>query len=155
MTGPWLERFEEYFRRPVAEKAAGSLANGVLIGFTIPGETAFTFTRIDGKNSVKAGDSGQVEVRFILTPAAAESILSAPSEQIDEIGVGILKLIASSDRAMKVSVKVEAGFLTLFTKGYFGVIKTGGSVLASYLASKGLGGVGAIKAALQRIRGSS
>ena len=52
----------------------------------------------------------------------------------------------------KVSVKFKAGFLTLFSKGYLGILTAGGSQFASFLASKGLNGMGAIKEALKKMK---
>ena len=50
-------------------------------------------------------------------------------------------------------VEFKAGFLTLFTKGYFGIITAGGSSFSGHLASLGLNGMGAIKAALKKVKG--
>ena len=67
------------------------------------------------------------------------------------IGIGILKLIVSRGcHREKSAFKLKAGFLTLWNKGYFGVITAGGAPFASFLASKGLNGIGAIKDALKR-----
>jgi hypothetical protein len=154
---PFLQRFQEYFARPVAETAAKSLADGAEIQIHIresSGEIqeTFTFTREGKKNKVITGPAASPQLSFFMTPSAAEQVLSDPSEDIGAIGVGILKLIVSTDANKKVSVKFHAGFLTLFNKGYFGVLTAGGSQFAAFLAARGLNGMGAIKAALGKMK---
>ncbi|MCM2323328.1 MAG: hypothetical protein NDJ90_08715 [Oligoflexia bacterium] len=149
------QRFQTYFDRDVAQKAASSLANGAQIEIQIqggdgkPAET-FTFTRENRKNRIVPGPAAEPQLLFLLTEQAAEAILSDPSQEIGPIGVGIAKLILSPDASRRVSIRFKAGFLTLFTQGYFGVVTAGGAHFASYLASKGLNGMGAIKAALKK-----
>lgn len=153
----YLDRFTTYFARVVAEKAAAPLATSAEIEFQVgepsaPPET-FTFQRQGDKNALRPGPASDPQVIFTLTPKAAEAILGEPAEDIGTIGVGILKLIVSPDATRKVSLKLKAGFLTLWNKGYFGVITAGGATFAAFLASKGLNGIGAIKDALKKARG--
>lgn len=152
MSKPTLtERFTAYFERDVAQKAAASLSNGVEIEFKTEGET-FTFTRAGGRNKIVSGAPRDPQLQFILTDAAAEAILADPSEDIGAIGVNIARLIVSADGSKRVSIRFKAGFLTLFSKGYLGVLTAGGAQFASYLASRGLNGMGAIKAALKKVK---
>lgn len=151
MTSNWVERFSTYFDREIAQKAAKSLSNGAEIEIQIDGET-FTFTKADGKNQVSPGPAKDPQVVFTMTPKAAEAILTDTTEEIGAIGVNILKLIVSKESDRRVQVKLKAGFLTLFSKGYFGVLTAGGSEFAGYLASRGLNGMDAIKAALKKLK---
>ena len=147
-----VERFGDYFARPVAENAAKSLGNGAEIEFRIGAAEIFTFTRQAGRNAVRAGAAGDPQVVFALSATAAEEILADSSEDIGQIGVQIAKLIVSPDANRRVSVKLKTGFLTLWNKGYFGVIAAGGGPFAAFLASKGLNGLGAIKDTLKNLR---
>jgi hypothetical protein len=61
-------------------------------------------------------------------------------------------MVISKDPNKQVSVQFKAGFLSLFTKGYFGVLTTGGSAFASFLASQGLNGIAGIKSFLGKIK---
>jgi hypothetical protein len=151
----YTDRFSQYFSRDVAERAARSIANGAEMLFEIADSSgaiieSFTFTRSSRHNQVIAGPAQDPQISFRLTPAAAEEILSNASDDIGEIGIQIAKLAISSDANRRVSVRFRAGFLSLFGKGYFGVLAAGGSAFASFLASRGLGGMGAIKAALKK-----
>ena len=151
----FTSRFREYFDRPVAQQAAKSVSNGAEMEFQIRDGDAtvetFTFTKEGGKNAIRPAPAGSPQILFTLSPAAAEQILADPAADIGTIGVNIAKLIVSDDPAKKVGLKFKAGFLTLFSKGYFGVIGSGGSAFASYLASRGLNGMGAIKAAFKKM----
>jgi len=151
-------RFSEYFNREVAQSAAKSIADGAEMLFQIAGsdgkvQESFTFTRSGGKNQIVATPAQSPHLVFTLTPSAAEQVLSDPSDEIGAIGINIMKLVTSPDANRRVSVKLKAGFITLFTQGYFGVITTGGGAFASFLASKGLNGMGAIKSALKKMQG--
>ena len=153
------ERFAAYFEREVAVKAAQPLANGVEIelhvaesGTETPTDQVFTFTKAAGKIEIRPGAANEPQVVFTLTPHAAQEILDDPSDEIGHVGVHILKLIVSTDANKRVSFKLRTGFLGLFSKGYFGVVASGGAQFASFLASRGLSGIGAMKDALKKMR---
>ena len=63
-------------------------------------------------------------------------MLANPSGEIAEIGVLIMKLIVAGDDQNRIRMTVRAGFLNMMTKGYFGVLTTGGAGVATYLASR-------------------
>src|SRR5262245_51016925 len=90
--GPWLERFQAYFARPVAEAAAKSLGSGAEVRLAVAGEI-LTFSREGGRNVVRAGDPADAQVSFTMPAKAAEAILSDPSEDVGQIGVHIAKLL--------------------------------------------------------------
>ncbi len=155
----YADRFAPYFAREVAAKAARSLKNGSEVEFRIrqPGASdgdasieTFTFTRESGRNAIRPTPAASPQVVFTLTPEAADRILADPSEEVGAIGVQIARLIIARDPARQVSVQLKAGFLTLFSRGYLGVVGAGGAAFASFLASRGLGGMGAIKAAIRK-----
>jgi hypothetical protein len=149
------ERFSSYFNREVAQQAAKSIGNGAEIEFRIsnsgeaPSET-FTFTKKAGKNTVVSGVAEDPQLIFTMTPQAAQEILDFQSDEIGPIGVQIAKLVVSTDANRRVSIQFKAGFFTLFSKGYLGVVTAGGSQFASFLASRGLNGISAIKSVLKK-----
>lgn len=147
----YADRFSQYFDREVAQKAAKSLSDGAEMQFHVADEV-FTFTKVSGKNAIKPAAARDPQLIFTLTPGAADSILADTAEEIGQIGVNIAKMIATHDADKKVSVKFKAGFLSLFAKGYFGIVTAGGSQLASFLASKGLNGINGIKDALKKMK---
>jgi hypothetical protein len=147
----YAERFSQYFDREVAQKAAKSINDGAEMEFHVADE-AFTFTKQGGKNTVKPGPARDPQLVFTLTPSAADAVLADLSEDIGSIGVHIAKMIAAPEGDKKVTWKLKAGFLTLWGKGYFGVLTSGGAQFASFLASKGLNGIGAIKDILKKMK---
>ena len=149
--GTLTERFRTYFEREVAQQAAKSISNGAEMEIRVGAET-LTFTRQGGKNAIVPGASGSPQLIFTLSPKAAEEILIFPSNDIGEIGVHIAKMVVSKDPEVKVHVQFKAGFLSLFTKGYFGVLATGGAHFASFLGSQGLNGIAGIKSFLGKMK---
>lgn len=152
------ERFTDYFNRPAAQKAARSIGDGAEIELRIVNSDntvleTFTFTKDQGKNQIRPHPAKDPQLLFTLTPQAAESILADPAEDVGSIGIHIAKFIISPDTNKRVTVKFKAGFFTLFSKGYFGVLSAGGSGFAGFLASCGLNGMGAIKSVLKKARG--
>lgn len=147
----YTKRFTSYFDRAVAQKAAEPLSNGVEIEFHVGENETFTFTRAAGKNCVLPNSASNPHFIFTLTPGAADAILADTATDIGTIGVNILRLAVSQDPNKKVSIRLKAGFLKLFSNGYFGLVTAGGAQLTSFLASRGLGGMGAIKAALKKL----
>jgi len=148
-----FQSFSDYFLGAPAQKAAASLSDGVEIEFQVEGQpSAITFTRKNGKNLMLPAPARSPQLRFQMNSLAAEQIVTYPSEDLGEIGIHILKMVMRPETKTEPKVRMEicAGFLTLFSKGYFGVLKNGGSAFASFLASKGLNGIGAIKAALSK-----
>ena len=143
----------------MAAKAARSLADGARIAFRVvkPDGSeieSFVFTKASGLNRIEDA-GGPSEVSFELTEGAAEAILSETSDDIGKIGVEIAKLVVSQSPERRVRARLEAGFLTLMRKGYVGVVTAGGTAFAAFLASRGLKGVGGIKSAIAKLRGST
>jgi hypothetical protein len=148
----YASKFSEYFEREVARKAAKSIADGAEVEIRVGLET-LTFTKSGGQNQVLPQGAKDPQLVFTLSASAADAILAETSEDIGVIGVHIAKLIVNPPTAdTKIGVKLKAGFLTLFSKGYFGVLTAGGAQFASFLASKGLNGMGAIKDALKKMK---
>ena len=116
--------------------------------------TITAFGKGPGGNEVRPGAAAAPQVLFWVTEQAAQEILDSPSDEVGQIGVEILKKIVSSDKTRRIRIQLKSGGATLLMKGYFGVIATGGVGFAAFLASRGLGGVGAIKRALTKLKDS-
>ena len=149
-----IQRFRVYFDREVAQKAAHSLSNGVEVEIELTGEhpEIFTFTKAAGKNQIKDGSASSPQLILKIPPQAAELILNDPANEVGTIGVTIAKLVISSDPERRIRISLKAGIFSLLTHGYLGVVTSGGAQFATYLASRGLNGMGAIKDALKRLK---
>ena len=151
----YLEKFQKYFQRDAAQKAARSIGNGCEIELRVgEGDQAeiLTFYRENKQNHVRVGAANDPHLLFVMPAHAANEILSFESSDIGEIGIHLLKLVVSKSPEEKVHIKLKTGLLTLATRGYFGVLKTGGMSFAKYLTQNGLG-LGAIKDALKKSKG--
>ncbi|MGK5084234.1 hypothetical protein WDW37_13140 [Bdellovibrionota bacterium FG-1] len=151
------QRFSEYFDREVACMAAKSIKDGAEIEFIIDNDNpagieTFTLTKVSGKNSILSQPARTPQLVFKVTPPAAQAILDYPSDEIGPIGVHIVRMIVKPEAGKKISVQFKAGFLGLFSHGYFGVLTAGGSQFASFLAAHGLNGMSAIKNVLKKMK---
>ena len=147
----YSQRFDQYFKRSIAQEASDPLTSGAQMEFQVGDET-FTFKKEGQETVVTPGTSPSPQLKFQLTSSAADKILDNPSEDIGEIGVTIAKLIVSKDPNEQIRMNLNSGFLTLWNKGYLGVLKKGGSSFTAFLASKGMGGMGALKAAIKKMK---
>ena len=75
-----------------------------------------------------------------------------PETGIATLGVAIFEHIFTKDESRKIKFRVDMGFIGLWSKGYFSVLKAGGPEVASYLARFGFNGLNAIKEVLKTVR---
>ncbi|MGE0614499.1 MAG: hypothetical protein AB7P04_02575 [Bacteriovoracia bacterium] len=151
---PFARQFSGYFERPVALRAAKSLSPDAVVEFKVDDESFF-LTRKGGQNQIVEDLETSPDLTFTLTAGAAQAILDFESDDVGLTGVEIAKMIVSLEPGTppkKVWLKLNAGFFTLFRKGYLGVITAGGASFAQFLAARGLVGVTAIKQAIQKMR---
>ena len=154
----FADKFREFFLKPAAVSATSSLSNGVEIEFRVQldGEKPveiFCLLRREDRNEIRTGPGDKPQITMTLTPRAAAEVAAHPADRIEDVGqIGILfaSLAASPNPERKVRIQFNAGFLTLLSKGFVGVVTSGGKTFASYLASKGLNGVGAIKSIVSK-----
>ncbi len=147
-----IERLKEFFRRPVCRKGTAPLRKGIEIAVYLDGEGPVTLTReAEGMNVLGRAPSSP-DMTFRLSDAALKELLKTETDDVGEIGVAILKLMAHSDPAMQMQAKVHIGAFDLLRNGYLGVLPLGGATVMKFLSSKGLTGVGKIKDAIGRLR---
>jgi hypothetical protein len=142
---------DEFFDRPVAQKATAPLKRGIEIALRIKDGGTFTLTKKD-KTLVEPRTPTKPDMTFDIPLASLESLCAESTEDIGEIGVAILKLMANSDPALRVTAKVHIGAFDLFRHGYLGVLPLGGSTVMKFLASKGLTGIGKIKEGISKLK---
>jgi hypothetical protein len=146
------ERLEAFLNSPVAMRASSGLSDRILVELHM-GEEHFFFRRREGENTLSRVASGKADVHFWLREGTLRHLLSiaeSPDTGIATIGVAIFEHIFSKDEERRIKFRVDAGFLGLWAKGYFSVLKAGGPEVASYLARSGFNGLSAIKAVLKK-----
>lgn len=146
------EQLAELFSRDVCTRATKPLRNGVQIAVTIGKEGPFNLHKDGDKMAVSAEAPASPDMTFHLPERALNELASVHTEDIGEVGVAILKLMAHGDPKMRMSAKVHIGAFTLLRNGYLGVLPLGGPGVMKFLASKGLTNIGKIKDALGRLK---
>jgi hypothetical protein len=145
---------EEFFAGALAEKAANHLSERAVIALHVDGHH-FLFRRKKGKNTLTVGE-GEADVHFWLPVGALRHLLALaelPGTGIGTMGVAVIEHLFHSDEKRKIRFRVDTGFLGLWSKGYFSVLKAGGPEVASYLGRWGFDSLSRIKDVLRKIRG--
>jgi hypothetical protein len=152
----WESRLERFLTSPLAKKASQGLSDRICIALHVDGERHFFFGREDGKNTLgRVEPEGKPDIHFWIGLSTLRHLLALaedPRSGIATMGIAIFEHIFSKDEAKKIRFRVDSGFLTLWSKGYFSVLKAGGPEVASYLARFGFSGLGAIKEVLRKVR---
>ncbi len=149
------QELKAFFTGPLADAAAQGLKSEACIGLRIDGE-AYFFVRRGKKNQLLRRAPVDPQVEFKIPADSMRYFLdlhALPATSLSVLGLAILQSMLSQDPQRKVTVKVKSSWLTLFSLGYFSVLKAGGPEVASYMAKKGFGSIMQIKAFLQKIRG--
>jgi len=148
-----LVLLNDFFERDVCRRATAPLGNGVEISIVVEGDDPLTLRKKNGKISLTPGTSEKPQMTFSVPRKALEELVGNPTEDIGEIGVAILKLMAASEPQRRLGAKVHIGVFDLLRYGYLSVLPLGGPSVMKFLSTKGLGGMGKIKDAISRMRG--
>lgn len=76
-----------------------------------------------------------------------------PGTGLGTMGVAVFEYLFHKEPEKKIKFRVDASFLSLWSKGYFSVLKAGGPEVASYLGRIGFHSLSKIKEALRHLRG--
>lgn len=145
---------QEFFSSPLAENAGQHLSERAAILLYVEGE-AFLFQRKKSANTVRATAKKEADVHFWVPLSTMRHLLSLsrePETGYGTLGVAILEHLFHGDEAKKIRFRLDTGFLGLWSKGYFSVLKAGGPEVASYLGRWGFDSLARIKEVLRRIR---
>ena len=151
----WEKRMEAFLSSPLAVKASQGLSDRISIALHLDGETYF-FRRKKGENTLTRVEDAKPDVHFWVPLSTLRHLLALaelPGTGIGTMGVAIFERIFASDESVKVKFRVDTGFLGLWSKGYFSVLKAGGPEVASYLARFGFDSLSRVKEVLRKVRG--
>lgn len=148
-----LEQFKDFSKRHVFTTATNPLKDGIEIAIFIDEAESITLTKRNKLIEVLEISPKAPEISFWISSKAVEQIHKHPSEDVGDIGIELIKLMAKSEVDLYLRCKIHAGLITLTMKGYLGVIPLGGSKLMKFLATKGFSGMGRIKQAIDNLRG--
>ncbi len=148
----WQERLERFLSSPLAAKASQGMSDRISIALHVDGNDFF-FGRKKGRNTLSRVEEEKPDVHFWVHLSTLRHLLALaedPETGIATMGIAIFEHVFAKDESRKIKFRVDAGFLGLWSKGYFSVLKAGGPEVASYLARFGFSGLGAIKEVLAR-----
>ncbi len=148
----YFKELSDFFSRDVCQRATKPLREGIQIAVHVAGAEAMSLSKKGGRLSVEAGPPKKADMTFLVPERALRELTATDTNEIGEIGIAILKLMAHSDPEMRISAKVHIGLFDLLRNGYLGVLPLGGAPVMKFLASKGFNGVGKIKDAISRLR---
>jgi hypothetical protein len=150
------EKFITFFQsNSLAIEATKSISNDREIAIYIIDGTnkdAFTFVKKDGKNHLIKEAAKNPDFTFIIPINTALELLNTNFTSISQIGLRIFEKILTKNENEKIKIMVHIGPLSILTGGYLGVITTGGSDVAKFLASLGLNSLTKIKDTLAKMR---
>jgi hypothetical protein len=150
----WEERFERFLNSELAEFASRSLSERACIAIHVEGESYF-FHRRKGTNVLVKTEPYVPDVHFWAPLSSMRHLMDLaehPHTGVGTLGVAIFEYLFTKDGEKKIRFRVDTGFLGLWTKGYFSVLKAGGPEVASYLGRVGFGSMTRIKDVLRNIR---
>ncbi|MCO5143761.1 MAG: hypothetical protein M9962_11785 [Oligoflexia bacterium] len=153
-SNPLLSELEEFFSSKIAINAASGLSGRAIIEIHLDDQVVF-FQKVAGKNQLHEKIRDTPDLVFWINKGAMQKILACAKKKdvsIAKMGICVFEQIFSRDESSKIYFRVDAGFLALWTKGYFSVLKLGGPEVAAYIAGKGFGSLGKIKDALKAMR---
>lgn len=153
--GSWEDSLREFFSGELAEKAGSYLSDRAVIALHIDGRH-FLYGRKKGKNTLTENEDTSADVQFWIPESTLRHLLSIsalPGTGMGTLGVAVMEHIFHGDETRKIRFKVNMGFLGLWSKGYFSVLKAGGPEVASYLRRWGFDSLSRIKDVLRKIRG--
>lgn len=141
-----------FFERDACQRATKPLRDGIEIAIYVDGGGPLTLTKVNGRANVISGSPAKPDMSFWTTTKGVKQLAGHVTDDIGEIGVAILQLMAAADPELHMKAKVHIGLFDLLRNGYLGVIPLGGPSVMKYLGSKGFGSIGKIKDAISRMR---
>lgn len=136
----------------MAARASQGLSDQICVALHVDGEDFF-IRRKKGANTLSRVEHDKPDVHFwghMSTLRHLLGLAELPETGIATLGVAIFEHIFTKDEERKIKFRVDSGFLALWGKGYFSVLKAGGPEVASYLARFGFNGLSAIKEVLKK-----
>ncbi len=143
-----------FLASPLAQRASRGLSDRIGIALHLGGEDFF-LQRKKGKNTLSRVAGTQADLHFWVPLSTLRHLLSLaelPDTGIGTMGIAIFESIFTTDAEKKIKFRVETGFLDLWAKGYFSVLKAGGPEVASYLARFGFDSLSRVKEVLRKLR---
>ncbi len=146
-----FSELKRFFDKPACQKATAPLREGAAVCIVVSG-TRLGLVRQSGKMEVTESAPKKADMTFELPIESLKELADNPTEDIGELGIAILQLMAHSDPTRRMGAKVHIGPFDLLSRGYLAILPLGGGTVMKYLASKGLTGISKIREGISRMR---
>jgi hypothetical protein len=148
-----LSVLKNFIARPVCQRATSPIRVGAEIAVQVDDGPVFTLRRSKTQLEVVTETSAQPDLSFKIPLKSLQALAADPSDDIGEVGIALLKLLADPHSENRMEAKFHIGPMELFLRGYLGVLPLGGPSVMKFLANKGFSSLSKIKEGLSRFRG--
>ncbi len=131
------------------------MADGCAIHIHVDSD-CYLFERRKNQNHWKLGKTTHPDFEFWVPQSTMRHLVELaqkPETGIAAFGIAVFERILRGAKEEKIHFRVYLGLLSIWSKGYFSILKLGGPEVASYLAQWGFHSVGKIKEVLKNSRG--
>jgi hypothetical protein len=138
---------QAFAQSALAETAAAHLQEGASL-LVHSGGRSFLYRREGGRNRILETGENRVDAQLWIPPESMRHLLdlaALPGTGITTMGVAVFEKIFHAEEREKIHFRLETGFLGLWRKGYFSVLKAGGPEVASYFGRLGHQGLHFLK----------
>lgn len=146
------EQLQAFFDRAPCREAVGPLRTGAQIRIKTFQNEILTLKKEKGGVIISSGEPADPDLTVLLGEKSVDAVMAISASDVGDVGVEILRLMAHGDPAVKIRCKVHVGLFGFLRNGYLGILPLGGMKVTQFLASKGLSGIGKIKAAIDSLR---
>lgn len=148
---------QEFLSLPLAEDAARPLSNRALVALHVEGDKFFFRRDKNGNTLLKPEDvEGEaVDLQFWVPSSSLDRLLELGKQKetgMAKMGMSVIETILTNDESRKIKFRLDVGFLTLWSKGYFSILKAGGPELSRFLAKLGFDSISKIKDLVKQMR---
>ncbi len=157
MNSKSAEILQDFFtNNQVAIEATRPIKKGTQIELVLLDDPqgAYHFIKEGTMALVKEGKANKPDFTMTFPPRAIENITALQTDNIAEFGITFFKHMLEEDPDLQVKVKIQTGIIGLTTHGYLKVLALGGVKVMTWLARKGVSGLGGIKKAINYLRGN-
>jgi len=147
-----LTALQEFCDRSVFQAGTKPLKNGTEIAIYVDGKGPLNLIKREGRAVLLVEAPKKADLSLYMAPGALAALSALSTEDVGEVGVEILKLMAESDPDRKVEVKVHIGIIDFVFHGYLGILPLGGATVMKFLASKGFNSISKIREAIANLR---
>jgi hypothetical protein len=148
-----LDDLKQFAALPACQKATAPLRVGSEIAVYIDKQPPLTLRRTKTQLEVVTETTAKPDMTFTLPSKALKGLLENASDDIGEMGIALIKLLAQPQAEDRMQAKVHIGALELFLRGYLNVLPLGGPSVMKFLAAKGFSSLSKIKEGISRFRG--